>query len=313
MSRKKKTDIWMPFYVADYMADTGRLTTEQHGAYLLILLDYWRNGAPPDDDQVLAQIARLSPDAWSNARSMLKGLFKQRDGFWIHDRVEFELAAAKSNKQFAEDRARAGANAMWEKRRAAELDASSNASSNASSKPKAILQACTSPSPSPTEEPIKKPLSASADVQAVFDYWRQRMNHPKAAFDDKRKKLIKKAIELGYTTTDLFAAIDGCAKSPFHMGQNDNNTMHDDLELILRNAGKIDGFIKRNSLPTQAGSANATHKPALTGTAARNSAVSEAIRGLCAREAGAGDVVSAGDIPDIADGDAGEVLEHVPD
>jgi uncharacterized protein YdaU (DUF1376 family) len=44
------SDTWMPFYVGDYLSATGRLTTEQHGAYLLILLDYWKNGPPPNDD-----------------------------------------------------------------------------------------------------------------------------------------------------------------------------------------------------------------------------------------------------------------------
>jgi len=66
-----KVDIWMPLYVADYLSATSRLTTEQHGAYLLLLMDYWKNGAPPNNDAVLAQITKLSPDAWSNARTML--------------------------------------------------------------------------------------------------------------------------------------------------------------------------------------------------------------------------------------------------
>ena len=62
-----KVDIWMPLYVADYLSATSRLTTEQHGAYLLLLMDYWKNGAPPNNDAVLAQITKLSPNAWSNA------------------------------------------------------------------------------------------------------------------------------------------------------------------------------------------------------------------------------------------------------
>ncbi len=61
----------MPLYIGDYLADTSRLTTEQHGAYLLLLMDYWRSGRLPDNDQVLAQITKLSPDAWSNARAIL--------------------------------------------------------------------------------------------------------------------------------------------------------------------------------------------------------------------------------------------------
>lgn len=163
---KKKTDIWMPLYVADYLADTQRLTTEQHGAYFLLLLDYWRNGAPPDNDQVLSQITRLSVDAWVNARSMLEAFFEQRDGCWFHSRVELELEKARDNKQFAEDRARAGAEAMWKKRREAESNASSNALSMPEAKQEAMLQACTSPSPSPSpsKTPAKSPTKPAADA-----------------------------------------------------------------------------------------------------------------------------------------------------
>ena len=67
----QKTDIWMPLYIGDYLADTSRLTTEQHGAYLLLLMDYWRSGRLPDNDQVLSQITKMSPDAFSNAKAML--------------------------------------------------------------------------------------------------------------------------------------------------------------------------------------------------------------------------------------------------
>ena len=74
----------MPLYIGDYLADTARLTTEQHGAYLLLLMDYWRNGPLPADLSILATIARLpfdaSSSASSNALAMLTGFFLGEDG-----------------------------------------------------------------------------------------------------------------------------------------------------------------------------------------------------------------------------------------
>ena len=70
----------MPVYIGDYLADTMHLSTEQHGAYLLLLFHLWRRGTLQDEDGVLAQITGLSPDAWSSHRAVLGEFFEIREG-----------------------------------------------------------------------------------------------------------------------------------------------------------------------------------------------------------------------------------------
>lgn len=81
-------------------------------------------------------------------------------------------------------------------------------------------------------------------VSEVFDHWRVRMKSPRSKLDDKRKRLITNALK-NYQAEDLKQAIDGCAASPFHMGQNDRKEKYNGLDLILRNADKIDGFMAK--------------------------------------------------------------------
>lgn len=60
---------WMPLYVGDYLGDTGHLTTTQHGAYLLLMMHYWRKGELPDDDRQLSKIAKLPLRTWCEYRA----------------------------------------------------------------------------------------------------------------------------------------------------------------------------------------------------------------------------------------------------
>jgi uncharacterized protein YdaU (DUF1376 family) len=80
---------WMPLYVGDYLGDTGHLTTTQHGAYLLLMMHYWRKGGLPDDDRQLSKIAKLPLKTWCEYRATLQDFF--HDG-WKHKRIEAELA-----------------------------------------------------------------------------------------------------------------------------------------------------------------------------------------------------------------------------
>lgn len=145
----EKQDIWMPLFIGDYLRDTTRLNTEQHGAYFLLIMDYWVNGSPPDDDDELATITGLSLSAWRKHKPKLIKLFKVVDGHWHHKRIDEELIKAAENADKYAKRAKKAADSRWNK------NANSNASSNATSIPKAMhgdMHAdATSPSPSPTE------------------------------------------------------------------------------------------------------------------------------------------------------------------
>ncbi len=42
-----KTPLWMPVYISEHVADTGRQSAAEHGAYMRLLYSYWRSGPPP--------------------------------------------------------------------------------------------------------------------------------------------------------------------------------------------------------------------------------------------------------------------------
>lgn len=80
---------WMPLYVGDYLGDTGHLSTVQHGAYFLLMMHYWRQGALPDDDKQLAAITKLPLRVWLDIRETIQAFFY---GGWLHKRIDEELA-----------------------------------------------------------------------------------------------------------------------------------------------------------------------------------------------------------------------------
>lgn len=107
--RTHKPDAWMPLFIADYLADTGRLTTEGHGAYLLLIMEYWRqNGPLVDDDDDLAAIARMPVERWAIMRKSIARFFDVSDGVWRHKRIDDELAIAWENHAAAQRRSQAG-------------------------------------------------------------------------------------------------------------------------------------------------------------------------------------------------------------
>lgn len=88
-----RIDTWMPLYISDYVVDTMHLTTLEHGAYLLLIMEYWRKGPLPDDDKQLAAIAKLDRRTWDKDVGVaLRGFFKRdaSDGLLHQKRVDEE-------------------------------------------------------------------------------------------------------------------------------------------------------------------------------------------------------------------------------
>lgn len=95
---------FMQLYVGDYLADTLDLTTEQHGAYLLLLMTMWRQGGSlPSDPKKLARIARVSARRWHVVWQEIEHFFYESDGVIRNERLdrEHKKAVSISEKRIA--------------------------------------------------------------------------------------------------------------------------------------------------------------------------------------------------------------------
>ena len=92
------TDTWMPLYVADYLKDTRHLSTMEHGAYFLLLMEAWiKRGELPADETRLARIAGLSSKEWKDSAGVLLGFLERNGDTYRHKRIDAELARATAN------------------------------------------------------------------------------------------------------------------------------------------------------------------------------------------------------------------------
>ena len=80
----------LPLFTDAYLADTRHLTTEEHGAYLLLLMCAWRSDGCEleDDDKTLARIAGLSPTRWRRLKPVMAKFFAIRQGVWQQKKLQ---------------------------------------------------------------------------------------------------------------------------------------------------------------------------------------------------------------------------------
>lgn len=192
-----KTDVWMPLYIGDYLADTAHLTTEQHGAYMLLLMHQWRVGHF-SEEQMTAICRSASSTAWAPVKHLLS---TDADGLLYSMRCDEEKARSLAKRATYAERASKGGRALKEKR------ASSTPPSTASSTPQAVLGECSSPSPSYKDKSLSRAKNArAAKVQkdptkteltkarhaefkaALGEYWRSKNPDIQMPWDGREGK-----------------------------------------------------------------------------------------------------------------------------
>jgi uncharacterized protein YdaU (DUF1376 family) len=85
---------WFPFYINDYLSDTMFLTAEEHGAYLLLIMHYYRLGELPNDDVMLSKLSKTGA-RWKKISENIKKFFEVREltpHRLNHNRIDNELA-----------------------------------------------------------------------------------------------------------------------------------------------------------------------------------------------------------------------------
>lgn len=157
---------WTAFYWRDYIANTGHLSLQEHGAYLLLMAHYYMTGNPiPANAEQVHRICRCTTDAErAAADSVLAQFFIEQDGEHHHERIDDEL---KKSNEISEKRANAA-------RMKKQLSSKSSANAGANAE-----QKHTQPQPQPQEkieEGDKSPSSARSE-KVEFDAHRGKFNN----------------------------------------------------------------------------------------------------------------------------------------
>ena len=91
---------FMQFYVSDFIGDTMHLSTEQVGAYLLLISAMWNaGGSLPNDETKLARITRMSVKKWRSVADDVLAFFTLTDAEVTHKRLTSELQKVESKSQ----------------------------------------------------------------------------------------------------------------------------------------------------------------------------------------------------------------------
>lgn len=210
----------MQLYVADYLGDTRHLTTEQHGAYLLLLMTMWRaDGRLPNDDRKLARIAGCTASRWAKICDDVLAFFEVDGDDLTNKRLMFELKKASEKSIKRAEAGTKGGEAKSLKNKAADV-------ANGSVLPRDTRAGYQISEPDKDIAPkgACRPKADPLPISEAFDRWnelasRKRLPVAVALTDLRRKQIKARLAEAGLAGwSEALAAVEA---SPHCLGEND--------------------------------------------------------------------------------------------
>ena len=223
---------YLPLFGSDYLADTSHLTTEEHGAYLLLMMAAWRQEdcGLPLDDKKLSRIAGLSARKWAQIRETILEFWHVKEGRIYQSRLLKERGYAHQKSESN----RNAAKVRWEKQVAENIvgeECKRISERNAPQpQPQEELEAYASrPSgderkadPPPEFELEAEPAGdASLKPEHVVESWNDladRLGKPKVRDLTPERRVKLKARIAGYSVDDFRSVLAGVERSPFLRG-----------------------------------------------------------------------------------------------
>jgi uncharacterized protein YdaU (DUF1376 family) len=165
-----KTNIWMPWYIDNYLADTLEFNVDEHGAYCVLLFKMWKNlGYLPADHEKLRKILKITKKKFEKIWSTVGEKFINVGDKITNVKLLKEFEKSIYNKSSYSKRGKKGSSKRW---------------GNDSS---AI------PQPLAEDSPLPLPLPTEINKESGYTDRKQIPDPPAGEF--LTKKIIRKTIE----------------------------------------------------------------------------------------------------------------------
>lgn len=215
---KNKSDIWMPVTIGDYLKDTLHLSTEEHGAYFLILMDLWVKEGVTELNK-LHRVVRMDRERFEHIwNDVLSEFFTEKDGLVSQKRLLEELEKTEERRKIAIENGKKGGRPKTQKNPEQNQNKTQTLTkTEPRTKPK--------PEPKPNPEKSSSPSQSQvlskdntpsvfensnfkAEVTLVISYLNAKAGKSFKSTTEASAKFIRARLKDGFTVQDLRQVVD---------------------------------------------------------------------------------------------------------